>query len=385
MRQVRTIEIIGGGPAGLYVATLLKRQLPDARVRLTEQNPAAATFGFGVVFSDRALDFLEADDAETHDLITPAMERWQNMTLVHRGETVTLDGIGFAAIGRLELLQVLQARARAVGVELAYDRRIDDIKAIDADLVVGADGLNSVLRAADPQAFGETLDTFANRFAWFGTPRPFDTLTQTFIETPHGALNAHHYRYAPAISTFIVEVDPQAFDGFGLAHLDEAQSAGLCARLFADTLAGAPLLTNHSHWRQFPKLWCSRWVAGNRVLLGDAAHTAHFSIGSGTRLAMEDAIALTRAIADHDDLTDALFAYERERLPIAEKIVTAANSSAAWYDRFPAKMALAPLDFAFDYITRSGRIDLDRLRQLSPGFMAAYDAHAAGRSPMTCP
>lgn len=381
MRQLGTIEIIGGGPAGLYVATLLKRQMPAARVRVTEQNPAAATFGFGVVFSDRALDFLKADDAETHDLITPAMERWQNMTLVHRGETVTLDGIGFAAIGRLELLQVLQARARDVGVELAFDRRIDDVDAIDGDLVVGADGLNSIVRAADPKAFGETLDTFANRFAWFGTPRPFETLTQTFIETRHGAMNAHHYRYAPAMSTFIVEADPQAFDGFGLSDFGEAQSAELCAGLFADTLAGAPLLTNHSHWRQFPKLWCRKWVSGNRVLLGDAAHTAHFSIGSGTRLAMEDAIALARALADHDDLADALFAYERERLPIAEKIVTAANSSAAWYDRFAAKMTLAPLDFAFDYITRSGRVDLERLRQLSPGFMAAYDTDAAGGNP----
>lgn len=380
MRQLGTIEIIGGGPAGLYVASLLKRQRPEARVRVTEQNPAAATFGFGVVFSDRALDFLKADDRETHDLITPAMERWQNMTLVHRGETVTLDGIGFAAIGRLDLLQVLQARARDAGVELAYDRRIDDIAALDADLIVGADGLNSIVRAADPQAFGETLDTFANRFAWFGTPRPYETLTQTFIETPHGAMNAHHYRYAPAMSTFIVEADPQAFDGLGLSDMDEAQSAERCAGLFADTLSGAPLLTNHSLWRQFPKLWCRRWVSGNRVLLGDAAHTAHFSIGSGTRLAMEDAIALARALADHDDLADALQSYERERLPIAEKIVTAANSSAAWYDRFATRMTLAPLDFAFDYITRSGRVDLDRLRHLSPRFMAAYDAHAAGGS-----
>ena len=167
-------------------------------------------------------------------------------------------------------------------------------------------GLTPWCAPTDPQRFGETLGAFANRFAWFGTPKPFDTLTQTFIETPHGALNAHHYRYALEMSTFIVEAEPKAFAGLGFDGKDEAQSAQLCAELFADTLAGAPLLTNRSQWRQFPKLWCRSWVAGNRVLLGDAAHTAHFSIGSGTRLAMEDAIALTRAIASHDELTEAL-------------------------------------------------------------------------------
>lgn len=378
MRHLNTIDIIGGGPAGLYCGMLLKRQQPAARVRVIEQNQAGATFGFGVVFSDRALDFLKKDDPETHDLIMPAMERWQDMTLVHRGETITLDGIGFAAIGRLQLLEFLQTRAHAVGVELRYGQRVDSVDALDADLVIGADGLNSVVRATDPQRFGETLGAFANRFAWFGTPKPFDTLTQTFIETPHGALNAHHYRYAPEMSTFIVEAEPKAFAGFGFDGKDEAQSAQLSAELFADTLAGAPLLTNRSQWRQFPKLWCRSWVVGNRVLLGDAAHTAHFSIGSGTRLAMEDAIALARAIVGHDDLTDALQAYETERIPIAEKIVSAANTSAAWYDRFAAKMALAPMDFAFDYITRSGRVDMDRLRQLSPNFMRTYEAHAAG-------
>ena len=166
-------------------------------------------------------------------------------------------------------------------------------------------------------------------------------------------------------------------EDIGFANINEAQSADMCAALFADALGGAPLLTNRSVWRQFPKLWCRRWVAGNRVLLGDAAHTAHFSIGSGTRLAMEDAIALARAIADNTTLEDALSAYEAERIPIAEKIVTAANTSAAWYDQFARKMALAPLDFAFDYITRSGRVDMDRLRQLSPNFMTTYEAHTA--------
>ena len=377
MQHLNTIDIIGGGPAGLYSALLLKQQRPSARVRIIEQNLAGATFGFGVVFSDRALDFLKKDDPETHQLITPAMERWQDMTLVHKGETVTLDGIGFAAIGRLQLLEALQNRAQSVGVELRYGERIDDVDALDADLIIGADGLNSVVRAADPAAFGETLSAFTNRFAWFGTPKPFDTLTQTFIETPHGALNAHHYRYTANMSTFIVEAAPEAFASLGFDGKSETEAAQICAALFCDALGGAPLMINRSQWRQFPKLWCASWVAGNRVLIGDAAHTAHFSIGSGTRLAMEDAIALARAIAAYNRLPDALEAYQSERIPIAEKIVTAANTSAAWYDRFADKMALAPMDFAFDYITRSGRVDMDRLRQLSPAFMDAFDVHVA--------
>ncbi len=374
---MKKIEIIGGGPAGLYAATLLKRAKPDAVVRVTEQNPANATFGFGVVFSDRALDFLKADDQETHDLIAPQMERWQNMTFVHKGERLILDGIGFSAIGRLHLLQILQKRAAETGVELRYETVVEDPSAIEADLVVGADGLNSTVRG-DGSDFGLTLDDFDNRFAWFGTPRSFDTLTQTFVRTGKGAMNAHHYRYEPSMATFIVECDEATFFAEGFDAMDEAESAKRCEAVFADTLEGAPLIANKSVWRRFPKLWCDRWVSGNRVLLGDSVHTAHFSIGSGTRLAMEDAIALARAIRDHDERDEALAAYERERKPVAKKIVDAANTSAEWYENFAQKMALDPLDFAYDYIQRSGRVDRDRLRRLSPAFAAAYEEHAAG-------
>ena len=379
MVELKNVEIIGAGPAGLYASILLKTALPRARIRVSERNPADATFGFGVVFSDQALDFLAADDPDTHALITPHMQRWRDMNLSLKGEPVRLDGIGFAAIGRLELLRLLQQRAREVGVELGFARPLQRLDSIDADLVIGADGLNSAMRNADPDAFAPNLDYFDNRFAWFGTPREFETLTQTFIEGPAGVLNAHHYRYAPGRSTFIVECDAASFSAYGFADMDENKSASRCAELFADTLGGAPLECNHSHWRQFPRLWCESWVAGNRVLLGDAAHSAHFSIGSGTRLALEDAIALVKSIRGHDDLDAALAAFESERLPVARKIVDAAVRSGRWYEDFRAHMTLPPFEFAYSYLCRSGRIDRERLRRIAPEFSMLYEQYLESR------
>jgi len=379
MVELDRVEIIGAGPAGLYAAILLKTLSPKAKVRVSEQNPADATFGFGVVFSDSALDFLRADDPATHDLITPRMERWRDMTLSIGGQRIVLDGVGFAAIGRLELLQILQQRATDLGVELRFEQRIDDLADIErgADLVIGADGLNSIVRRADERAFAPTLDHFDNHFAWFGTPREFPTLTQSFVDGPHGPLNAHHYRYAAGRSTFIVECDPAGFKAYGFGEMDEQQSARVCGELFFSVLDEAPLLVNQSHWRRFPRLWCDHWVVDKRVLLGDAAHTAHFSIGSGTRLALEDAIALVAALGDHDELDAALAEFQRQRQPIARKIVDAANTSARWYDDFAARMALPPMAFAYSYLTRSGRIDDARLRQISPRFMDAYEKFSA--------
>ena len=376
MVELDKVEVLGGGPAGLYVGILLKKLRPATRVRVHEQNPAGATFGFGVVFSDSALDFLAADDPETHALITPRMQHWRNMTLAIGGQRVTLDGVGFSAIGRLELLTILQRRAREVGVELCFEQRIDDVEHLagGSDLVIGADGLNSVLRRSDEQAFAPALEYFDNRFAWFGTPREFPTLTQSFIEGPRGPLNAHHYRYAPGHSTFIVECGASEFEAYGFDDMDEKESARVCGELFFAVLDEAPLEVNQSHWRRFPRLWCDNWVAGNRVLLGDAAHTAHFSIGSGTRLALEDAIALVAALGGGDSLETALAEFQNRRPPIARKIVDAANTSALWYDDFASHMALPPLEFAYRYLTRSGRMDDARLRQLSPRFMESYES-----------
>jgi 2-polyprenyl-6-methoxyphenol hydroxylase-like FAD-dependent oxidoreductase len=369
------VVIIGAGPAGLYLGYLLKRREPKTEIRIFEQNPAGATFGFGVVFSDRALEFLREDDPQTYAAITPQMESWEDITLAVRGERIAIDGVGFAAIGRLKLLQLLDARARSVGIEPAYGRAIRALDEFgEADLVVGADGVNSIVRGAHAHEFGGSVAQLRNHFAWFGTTKRFATLTQTFVATPLGHFNAHHYRYAPDRSTFIVEVDEETFVRAGLGRMSEAEAKALCEETFAETLDGHKLISNNSIWRRFPIVSNERWSAGNCVLLGDALHTAHFSIGSGTRLAMEDAIALAKALAEHAaDVPAALAAYERMRRPILEKLVTGANASAAWYENFAAHMRLEPIDFAMSYITRSGRVDFGRLRQASPRFAARYE------------
>ncbi len=370
MADLSAIDIVGAGPGGLLSAILARRAFPQARVTVHEAAPRGVTWGFGVVFSTQALDFLQADDPETHALITPRMERWQNMVLNHPDGPVTLDGIGFAAIGRLELLTLLAERAETLGAELRFGSEVDPAT-LHADLVIGADGLNSRTRT---EANAPSLTHMSNRFAWFGTPRPFDALTQTFLRHPKGALNAHHYRYAPQMSTFIVELEESAFHAHGFAQMDETESAATCAALFSDVLQGAPLVTNRSIWRQFPRLWCENWTHGNTALLGDAVHTAHFSIGSGTRLAMEDAIALINALAAAETVAAGLAAYQATRPPIARKIVTGANTSAQWYESFSQHIEQPPLDFAMSYVTRSGRVPPEKLRALSPGFMAAYEA-----------
>ena len=368
------IAILGAGPAGLYLAYLIKRRNSSAEVTVLEQNAPDATFGFGVVFSERALEFLRERDEETYAAIVPHMESWPDMTLSLRGERVVIDGIGFAAIGRLHLLQLLQARAASVGVTPVYGRAVKSLDELAGyDLIVGADGVNSLVRRTHAQQLGASVRHLTNRFAWYGTSKRFETLTQTFIETEYGPFNAHHYRYEAQRSTFLIEVDQATFERAGFARMGEVETIGFCERIFADVLDGHPLISNNSVWRQFPLVHNARWSHGNCVLMGDALHTAHFSIGSGTRLAMEDASALDKALAAHGDVPAALTAYETARRPILEKLVAGANGSAEWYEQFARHMRLAPVDFAMSYITRSGRVDLERLRKLSPKFVARYE------------
>ena len=301
------IAVIGGGPGGLYFAYLWKKRHPEAQIDLFEQNPAGATWGFGVVFSEQALEFLRADDPDTVDAIAPRMESWKNITLHLRGESVEIDGVGFSSIGRLELLTILQARVRAVGVAPRYDTMIQSVDELTGyDLIVAADGLNSLVRRTFENEFGASVSHSSNKFAWYGTSKRFETLSQTFVTTDLGAFNAHHYRYSPDMSTFLVECDSATWQRYGFADKTIEQSQAICEQVFASTLDGHALVSNKSVWRNFPWIWNERWSFGNMVLIGDALHSAHFSIGSGTRLAIEDAIALVKALEAEADISAAL-------------------------------------------------------------------------------
>jgi 2-polyprenyl-6-methoxyphenol hydroxylase-like FAD-dependent oxidoreductase len=266
-------------------------------------------------------------------------------------------------------------------VDVRYGRAIASLDELgDADLVVGADGSNSLVRSTLAAQFAPKVEMLTNRFAWYGTTQPFDCLTLTFRESDHGAFVAHHYRHSPSMSTFVVECDQATWRKAGLDRMGDAESRAYCEHVFAADLDGRGLDSNKSLWRQFPLVRNERWVArrgpsGYAVLLGDALRTVHFSIGSGTRLAFEDAIALERAFAECEgDLPRALQSFERERRPIVEKILAAANASSYWYEKFPERMELEPWQLAYDYMTRSGRMTEERLRGLSPKFMARVDA-----------
>jgi 2-polyprenyl-6-methoxyphenol hydroxylase-like FAD-dependent oxidoreductase len=363
------VLVVGAGPAGLYLSYLLKRRQPGWQIRVLEQNRPDSTFGFGVVFSDRALEFLRADDPETYQRITPAMETWTDITVVLRGTPVVIDGVGFSAIGRLKFLQLLRGQLESAGIAVEFEKNASSENPKDYDLVVAADGANSVVRkTAD---FGTTIAPLSNKFAWFGTTQAFNTLTQTFVQNDAGFFNAHHYRHSSSMSTFVFECDAPTWERAGFERMDEGATLAYCERVFAEALQGHKLVSNKSIWRNFPNVRNRRWVSGNMVLIGDAQRTAHFSIGSGTRLAMEDAIALAKCLFESkNDIPQALAAFEALRRPIVEKLVTAADASAGWYEHFPEHMRLAPREFAWSYIQRSGRIDPEKLRKIAPKFVA---------------
>ncbi len=361
--------IVGAGPAGLYLAYLVRRNLPGWQVRVVEQNPRDSTFGFGVVFSERALEFLRSDDPETYARITPEMEAWTDITVVNRGTPVVIDGIGFSAIGRLKFLRLLCQQLENAEVSPLFNHVFSpDQDLSEFDLVVAADGANSTIRkTAD---FGTTVTPLGNKFAWFGTTKVFDTLTQTFVQNDAGFFNAHHYRHSPSMSTFVFECDAATWARAGFERMDEAATLAYCESVFADALQGHKLVSNKSIWRNFPNVRNRHWSRGNLVLIGDALRTAHFSIGSGTRLAMEDAIALADSLSSFKEISEALAAFDAARRPIVDKLVAAADASGDWYERFPEHMKLAPRDFAWSYIQRSGRIDPEKLRKIAPKFVA---------------
>jgi 2-polyprenyl-6-methoxyphenol hydroxylase-like FAD-dependent oxidoreductase len=369
------INVIGAGPAGLLFSLLIKRRFPKWRISVWEQNSADATFGFGVVFSRGALAFLERDVPDFHRQLAVRLESWPIQRIVHRNERIDIDGNGFAAIGRLELNQFLQELCRATGVVVEYDRVIDSLEEMRrCDLLVGADGANSFVRRALEDNFEPNFEWLTNRFVWYGTPRVFECLTLTFRANSDGVFVAHHYSHSPDMSTFIVECDEATWRRAGLDGMSDGESRAYCEAVFAKDLAGYSLVSNKSIWRQFPLLANRRWYVGNAMLIGDALRTVHFSIGSGTRLAFEDAIALDRAFGEAgEDAPRALAVFERERRPVVEKILAAAYASSHWYERLREKMTLEPWQLGYDYMTRSGRMSDDRLREMSPKFMARID------------
>jgi 2-polyprenyl-6-methoxyphenol hydroxylase-like FAD-dependent oxidoreductase len=373
------IVVVGAGPAGLLFSLLVKRRFPAWQVQVFEQNPPDATFGFGVVFSQGALSFLERDAPALHRSLVLRMESWPMQRIVHRGERIDIDGNGFSAIARLRLNQLLHEQCARSGVQLAWGRAIGALTELGAaDVVVGADGVNSLVRRALERRFAPHVRWLTNKFAWYGTAQRFDCLTLTFRENADGAFVAHHYRYSPQMSTFIVECDAGTWRRAGLDRMSDAESRAYCERVFAADLDGRPLVSNKSVWRQFPLLSNRHWSADSAVLIGDALRTVHFSIGSGTRLAFEDAIALDRAFGEAgEDVRAALAAFERERRPVVEKLLIAANLSSYWYEDFPSKMALAPWELAYDYMMRSGRMTDERLRESAPQFMAMVERRRA--------
>jgi 2-polyprenyl-6-methoxyphenol hydroxylase-like FAD-dependent oxidoreductase len=365
------VAVIGAGPAGLYFGYLLKKARPDIDVVIFEQNAATATYGFGVTLADRALHHLHQADKASHDAIAAEMRFISDQRVrTERGAlTLTLPA-PVGSIGRLELLAILQRFARLEGVAIAFECRAD-LDAITGtfDLVVGADGGNSAVREFGADAFGTTRMDLSNRFAWYGVAKPFSHAALSFRAMRGGAFVAHYYPYSAAMSTFVAEVDGATWSSLGMAEMSPARVRELIEEVFRDDLDGASLVENRSIWRQFQVVRNTHWRSGRMVLIGDAARTIHFSIGSGTRIAMQDSIALASAISGADSLDEALTQFESDRLPRAATLLKASESSFHWYERFARHMR-APIEtFVYNYLTRTGRVDHARLASEYPQFM----------------
>jgi anthraniloyl-CoA monooxygenase len=406
-RRGLRIAIVGGGPSGLYFAILMKRADPDAEIVVLERDRADDAFGFGVVFSDATIAEVESADADTYAAVTDHFIHWDDIDVHVRGEVLSSTGHGFSGMSRRTLLRVLQEHAAALGVELRFEAGVGALDdRAKYDLVVGADGVNSTVRALFADRFQPTLDERPNRFVWLGTTKPFPAFTFYFREDAHGLWRVHAYQYEAGLSTFIVECTEATWRSAGLEDATEADSIAFCAALFAEELDGHELIGNKSVWRSFPTVRCRRWSTENVVLIGDAAHTAHFSVGSGTRLGMLDAIALrdalARAMQDGDQsmaerapqsprvgwtdpsgasmperVARALAAYEAERRPAVASLQRAAQASLEWFEATERYMDLHPLQFALTLLTRSLRITHEDLRVRDPAFLARIDAWVA--------
>jgi anthraniloyl-CoA monooxygenase len=375
------VNILGAGPGGLFTAILLKKADPTHEITVVERNRPDDTFGFGVVFSDAALDNVGGEDPETHAAITRSFHHWEDIEIHYRGEVLRSSGHGFSGISRVRLLQIMQARARELGVRLEFGKEVKELSALeDADLLVAADGANGIARATHGKEFGTSVDWRQNRFVWLGTTYPFRAFTFHFKDDGSGLWRAHAYRYDDGHSTFILETTAETLGRAGLRPEDEDSTVAFTERLFERELDGHRILKNRSLWRSFPIIRNRQWRHRNIVLLGDAAHTAHFSIGSGTRLALDDAIALRDAVRDHRDLAKALAAYEAARRPVVESFQRAAQVSLQWFEDTERYMDHEPVQFGFSLLTRSFRVTHGELARRDPEYVKSIDRWFAERA-----
>jgi anthraniloyl-CoA monooxygenase len=362
------VVIIGGGPAGLYTALLLKQADASHDITVIERNRADDTFGWGVVFSDQTLENFHAADEPTFRAITDNFAHWDDIDVFIHDRRITSGGHGFSGIARKKLLNILQTRAAELGVHLRFNESVDSADSTAAaDLVIAADGINSGIRKQYAEAYKPDLDSRTARYVWFGTTFPFDAFTFYFVENEHGVFQAHCYRFDEQLSTFIVECDETSWRAAGFDRMDTPQSIAACEAMFAEWLDGHPLISNATHrasspWTNFVRVRNEHWFHQNIVLIGDAAHTAHFSIGSGTKLAMEDAIALSRCLSETSDLEKALEAYQNERMTEALRLQNAARNSMEWFEHVKRYTHLPPEQFAYSLLTRSQRVSHENLR-----------------------
>ncbi len=369
------IKIIGGGPAGMYFAILMKQAEAAHDITIYERNGPDDTFGWGVVFSGKTLSNLRAADEASHAEITRNFEAWDNVDVVHRGEKISIHGNSFSGIARLRLLKILQRRCEELGVEISFRTEVADYDSLkgNCDLLVAADGVNSFVRQNFKDHFQPDLSVRPNKYIWYGTNQLFHGLTLTFRETPAGVFAAHSYKFDQTTSTFIVECDPQTWKRAGFVEMSEEDTRAYLAEVFAPDLNGQPLLSNNSKWLNFLLVKNGHWNFENVGLLGDALHTAHFSIGSGTKLAMEDAIALKECLDETSDAVEALLRFEEVRKPIIEDYQAAAYDSMVWFEHARDYTHLSSIELAYQLMTRSGKVDDQALRRRDPEFVSRYE------------